>query len=249
MDVPEYMIDFHRVACRQGPGSDASTRRALNAVPNADSVTSILDLGSGTGAQSLVLARETGASVTAVDVVPQFLEELEHRAAAADVGDRISTVDASMDDLHLPVQSFELLWSECSAYTIGFDTALRYWRRFLVPGGHLVVSELCWLTDSRPQQAEKFWAQAYPDMTTVQSTLASIEAAGYTCLEHFALPPEAWRDGYYRPIRQRSTAFLEAYGNSAEVAAFIAAGLEEAQIYDDFGEHYSYVFFVLAPQT
>ena len=245
MSIPDYMIEFHRNAARQAPGSDDSTRRALSLVPGVDMVRRVLDLGCGTGAQSLVLAQETGATITAVDILPEFLEELEARARAAGVADRIATLEASMIDLDLPPEHYDLLWSEGSAYTVGFEAGLRYWKRFLAPGGALVVSELCWLTDDRPPEIEEYWAEGYPGIGTVEEKLAEAARAGYTCIEHFVLPPEAWTDGYYTPIRERSEAFSEAHGRDPEIDAFLDSGLDEAAMYDRFGEYYSYVFFVL----
>ena len=42
---------------RQGPGSAASTRRALGLVPGVGPRTRVLDIGCGTGDQTMVLAR------------------------------------------------------------------------------------------------------------------------------------------------------------------------------------------------
>ena len=248
MEIPDYLIDFHRIARRQGPGSDASTRRALGAVPNVAGVETILDLGCGTGRQTLVLAHETDAQITAVDILRPFLDELEIRAAAEGVAERITTREASMDDLGLDGRSFDLVWSEGSAYTVGVENALRHWRDLVAPGGAVVVSDLCWLTDSRPGEIEDFWAQGYPDITTINGRLRSFEPAGYECTTHFVLPPEGWTDEYYTPIRERSPDFLRAHGGDADVAVFLDSGLEEARLYDQYGDYYSYVYFVLRPR-
>lgn len=248
MSIPDYMIEFHRRARRQGPGTDASTRRALAAVPGSTEVRRILDLGCGTGAQSLVLARETGAQVTAVDILPEFLAEVESRARELGIDDRIATLEASMIDLELPREHYDLLWSEDSVYTVGFENGLQYWKQFLAPEGTLVVSELCWLTDERPEEIEDYWTEGYPGIGTVEEKLAAIDQAGYTCIEHFVLPPEGWTEGYYTPIRERTEAFSTEYGRDPEVDAFLDSGLDEAAMYDRFGEYYSYVFFVLQPE-
>ncbi|HIW69237.1 MAG TPA: class I SAM-dependent methyltransferase [Candidatus Dietzia intestinipullorum] len=248
MEIPDYLIDFHRTARRQGPGSDASTRRALDALPNAAGVGTILDLGCGTGRQTLVLAHETDAQITAVDILRPFLDELEARAAGEGVAERITTWEASMDDLGLDGCSFDLLWAEGSAYTVGVENALRLWRPLVAPGGAVVVSDLCWLTDSRPDEVDDYWAQGYPDITTINGRLRSFGPAGYECTAHFVLPPEGWTDEYYTPIRQRSADFLRAHGGDADVAAFLDSGLEEARLYDRFGDYYSYVYFVLRPR-
>lgn len=153
-----------------------------------------------------------------------------------------------MDDLGLAGHSFDLLWSEGSAYTVGVENALRHWRPLVAPGGAVVVSDLCWLTDSRPDEVDDYWAQGYPDITTINGRLRSFGPAGYECTAHFVLPPEGWTDEYYTPIRQRSADFLRAHRGDADVAAFLDSGLEEARLYDRFGDYYSYVYFVLRPR-
>ena len=140
------------------------------------------------------------------------------------------------------------MWAEGSAYTVGVENALRLWRPLVAPGGAVVVSDLCWLTDSRPDEVDDYWAQGYPDITTINGRLRSFGPAGYECTAHFVLPPEGWTDEYYTPIRQRSADFLRAHGGDADVAAFLDSGLEEARLYDRFGDYYSYVYFVLRPR-
>src|SRR5699024_219546 len=142
MAIPDYLIDFHPTARRQGPGSDASTRRPLDALPAAAAAETSLDPGCGTGRQTLVLGAETQAQITAPAILPPSRDELEARAAGEGVAERITTREASMDDLGLAGHSFDLLWSEGSAYTVGVENALRHWRPLVAPGGAVVVSDL-----------------------------------------------------------------------------------------------------------
>ena len=58
-------FELHSNLPREGPGDDATTRSVLLSLglPQAPKV---LDIGCGPGAQSLVIARESGGTVTAV---------------------------------------------------------------------------------------------------------------------------------------------------------------------------------------
>ena len=56
---------------RQGPGTAASTRRALGLVPDVGPRTRVLDVGCGTGAQTLVLAQSSASHIVAVDNHPR----------------------------------------------------------------------------------------------------------------------------------------------------------------------------------
>ena len=71
---------------RFGPGSERSTRKALSLLPPLPDTGTVLDLGCGTGASTLVLADVLNRPVLASDVNPASLEALQTRARAAGCG-------------------------------------------------------------------------------------------------------------------------------------------------------------------
>ncbi len=135
MDNLNLLIDLHIAAERQGPGGEAETRRAieLSGLSKRRSL-KVADIGCGTGASTLVLARELDAQIIAVDSLSEFLEVLRSRAARAGLADRISTVNASMDTLPFEAGSLDAIWSEGAIYNMGFESGVRQWRRFLKRG-------------------------------------------------------------------------------------------------------------------
>ena len=229
---------------KQGPGSDDSTRRALALVPELTNAPKILDLGCGPGRQSLVLARETGGHVTAVDLLPPFLEQLDERAKAAQLADRIATLRASMDDLPYEDESFDLLWSEGAIYNIGFGNGLRSWRRLLRPGCSLAVSEASWLIDEPPERIQSFWDKHYPAMQSREANEFAVGKAGYRLLGSFVLPEAEWWDDYYTPIDERIVALRRERSDDGWVAALEAAE-EESSIVRDCDSSFGYVFYVM----
>jgi SAM-dependent methyltransferase len=229
---------------KQGPGSDESTRRALALVPKLPLAPRILDLGCGPGRQSLVLARETGGHVTAVDQLPPFLEQLDERARAAQLSDRIATVHASMDDLPYEDGGFDLLWSEGAIYNIGFGHGLRTWRRFLRPGCSLAVSEAAWLTNDPPERIQSFWDTHYPAMQSREANELAVAEAGYRLLGSFVLPEAEWWDDYYTLIDERIAALRGERSDDGWVAA-IEAAEEESSIVRNCGGSFGYVFYVM----
>jgi len=194
---------LHEGLPKQGPGSDASTLRALALAGELPSAPRILDLGCGTGRQSLTLARATGGHVTAVDVWAPSLAVLRERAARAGLGAQIETVQQSMGALDLRGRIFDLVWCESAVYTIGFDAALRAWRPLLVPGGALAVSELAWLRADPPERARRFWAGGYPAMRAHEANLRALADSGYLLADSFTLPDTDWEDGYYAELARR----------------------------------------------
>jgi cyclopropane fatty-acyl-phospholipid synthase-like methyltransferase len=114
MSAFSLLIDLHRLAERQGPGGEAETRRAMNlAGLDRDRPLKIVDIGSGTGASTILLAKELNANITAVDFLPEFLAELQARANVHGVADKITTLSCSMDALPFAEGEFDAIWSEC----------------------------------------------------------------------------------------------------------------------------------------
>jgi len=164
---------------RQGPGSAETTRRALRSLPDSLRVERVLDLGCGTGGSTLVLAEDTGAHVTAVDIHPPFLATLRTGAEECGLADRITTVAADMADATSLGAGFDLIWAEGSAYSIGFENALRRWRPLLRPGGCLVATELVWFVAEPDERARAFFASEYPDMRDEATCMSQARSAGY----------------------------------------------------------------------
>jgi len=151
MDDYKLIIDFHKNTARQGPGGEAETKRAMDlAMIDRSRPLKIADIGCGTGASTLVLAQESNAHITAVDFLPEFLDELLSRARIQGVIDKITTLACSMDSLPFSDEEFDVIWSEGAVYNIGFEAGISLWKRFLKPGGMIILSEIAWLSATRP---------------------------------------------------------------------------------------------------
>ena len=245
MDNLDLIVDLHRDGERQGPGGDEETRLAvtlsgLGGRPDLK----IADIGCGTGASARVLARELDACITAVDFLPAFLTELDASADGEGLGGRITTLEASMDALPFEAASFDAIWSEGAIYNMGFAEGVKAWRRFLRPGGILAVSELTWLTGTRPPELDQHWADAYPGVDTAAAKLAVLESSGFSPLGYFPLPQRCWLDNYYRPMQARFADFLARHGNSEAARALVAAEEAEIALYERNSAHYGYGFYV-----
>lgn len=241
MDANETFWHLHRGLPRQGPGSDATTRRLLSLADPLPAAGEALDLGCGPGRASLVLARETGLHVTAVDTSAEFLAELERDAAEMGLADRITTRLQSMDALDEPPGSVDLIWSEGAAYLIGFDAALRRWLPLLRDGGSLVLTECEWVTESPSMEARAFLAE-YAGMRTTAENVRAIESRGVTLRATYQLPDSDWWDEYYTPLEARLRAFIPA--NDEERAA-VAAELHEIDVRRHCAEEYAYTGYVI----
>ena len=222
----------------------SSTLRALALMKDLPFAPSILDIGCGPGAQTITLARNSSAHITAVDVHQPFLDELARRAADAALSACIDTVNASMFELAFE-KPFDVIWSEGAIYIIGFERGLRTWRPLLKPGGYVAVTELSWIKPDPPEGIRKYWQADYPGMLSVDKNLAVLRAAGYRELGHFVLPESSWWKPYYYPMEARIVELRERYRADLEVQALLDIKQLEIEMYRKYSEWYGYIFYVM----
>ena len=127
---------------RQGPGNNGCTEKAFSMLSSLPADVQILDIGCGSGMQTIHLARICkNCHITAVDIYQPYLDNLMEKAAFEGVSDRISTVYASMDDLPFGDNEFDIIWSEGAIFVMGFEKGLVYWKRLLKDGGFMALTE------------------------------------------------------------------------------------------------------------
>jgi SAM-dependent methyltransferase len=241
----QFLIDLHKDANRQGPGSDAETEKALTlAMIDKNEPLKIADIGCGTGASALLLAQLTKARITAVDLLQDFLEVLESRAENMGLADKITTLKCSMDNLPFDDNEYDIIWSEGAIYNIGFEKGVMDWNPYLKVGGMLVVSEITWITASRPAEIQKYWEGEYPEIDSASSKIGLLEKNGYSPTGYFVLPEYCWLDNYYRPMQDRFKDFLNRNGNSEEARGIVELEKQEIELYKKYRSYYSYGVYI-----
>ncbi|WPL19168.1 Demethylrebeccamycin-D-glucose O-methyltransferase [Thiorhodovibrio winogradskyi] len=245
MEDYQLLIELHKAGQRQGPGGDEESAKALDmALLDGSQPLHVADIGCGTGASTLVLARRLNARITAVDFLQDFLDLLAEKAKGAGLSQQIQPLCCSMDALPFGDQEFDLIWSEGAIYNIGFERGISDWRRYLKVGGMLVVSEITWTTASRPLEIQRHWEREYPEINVASAKMQQLEKQGYAPMGYFVLPENCWRDNYYRPMQKRFPAFLERHGHSNEAQAIVAAETEEIELYEKYKAYYSYGVYI-----
>lgn len=226
-----------------GPGDDAQTLHVLGRLPSRE-FRVVVDAGCGTGRQTLVLARALGTRVHAIDSYAPFLDDLLRRAEQAGLREWVETHCLDMKDIPKVFPAIDLLWSEGAAYSIGFANALSLWGPALVPGGFVVVSELCWLAEAKaPPAARDFFRSIYPDMLSVEDNVQRIASLGFEILSTHTLPREAWVEGYYDVLGPRAKALLD--HPAPAVRDLAAETIQEIEVFERSADSYAYVFFLL----
>lgn len=245
MDNLELLIDFHKNAARQGPGSDADTLLAVSISRlDKEQPLRIADIGCGTGAQTLALARHTNWHITGIDLFPEFLQPLREQSQQAGLSAQVSPLEASMDALEKQGEGWDAIWSEGAIYNIGFRKGLQLWRPLLKPHGVIAVSELTWTTPERPEELQQYWQEAYPEVGTMCEKLTVLEEEGYQPLGSFSLPPSSWEDTYYEPMEGRFGPFLEKHGHSAEALSLVESERKEIDLHRRHQRYISYGYYI-----
>jgi ubiquinone/menaquinone biosynthesis C-methylase UbiE len=245
MDDYKLLIDLHKGGHRQGPGGDAETELALNlAMIDRAAPLKVADIGCGTGASAILLARLLNARITAVDFLQDFLDVLDQRAESAGVADKISPLAQSMDELPFADEELDIIWSEGAIYNIGFEKGVAGWRRFLKSGALLVASEITWLTDSRPEELQKHWDREYPEIDVASTKIRVLEKHGFSPVGYFVLPEHCWLDEYYRPMQARFEDFLNRNEHSEEAREMVAAEQREIELYETYKAYIGYGVYI-----
>jgi ubiquinone/menaquinone biosynthesis C-methylase UbiE len=230
---------------RQGPGDNAFTRRAYRFLKDLPPKPSILDIGCGTGMQTIELAKMTNGKIMAIDFHQPYLDELSKKVEALNLTDKIEVLNKSMFELDFNEHQFDVIWSEGAVYIYGFENALRDWQKFLKNKGYFVFSEVCWFKGNIPGELDDFWLREYPAIKTIDETLELIEKYNLKTVAHFKLPDSAWLDNYYIPLEKTIDVLKIKYKNDKDTLEEINSVSIEIDMFRKYSEFYGYVFFIM----
>jgi ubiquinone/menaquinone biosynthesis C-methylase UbiE len=196
----------------------------------------VLDLACGDGVYSRWLAERVGesGSVMAVDLSPAFLDLARQSLDGDPLADRIELVQADLEHLPIPEDSFDLVWCAQSLYSLPDPVdALRRMERAARPGGLVAVLEndefhhvlLPWpveveLALRRAELAalielsdkpRKFYVGRHLRRVFRAAGLADCQHRSWTIDRQAPLGPDerAFFEGYLKDLREKVEAHLE----------------------------------------
>ncbi len=240
-----YIYDvFHAKLPRQGPGSSESTQKAFRFLKNLSKEPNILDVGCGSGMQTLELARLTKGKILAIDIHQPFLDEVDHRAKMNNLSDKIETKNLSMLELNFEEKSFDVIWSEGAVYFYGFEKAIEDWQKFLIPGGFFVFSELNWFKEQQPKEILEFLSE-YTTMKNIQDYIDAIKSKGVELIAHFNIPESAWLDNFYVPLEESVLNLRNECQDDKEKLDFLDDTDKEIKMYRKYSQYYGYTFYIM----
>ncbi|MBW7877350.1 MAG: class I SAM-dependent methyltransferase [Candidatus Cloacimonetes bacterium] len=230
---------------RLAPGSEASTLNALQSVREILEPMDIFEIGCGSGAQTMVLAKNTRANITALDNHAPYLRILENKALDAGLSERIQTLEGSMFEPSCPLDPYDVIWAEGCLYIMGFEKGLLQLRELLREGGVIAFSEASWLIDSPSSEPLAFWKQAYPGMCGIEENCRKAESLGYKVHDHFVLPSSDWEDEYYAQLKDRIKTMRPRFVRNRKANQLFLSLEAEMKLYQRYGCEYGYVFYIL----
>lgn len=132
MTALELIIDLHKNSDRQEPESENDTLRALDLLNlPTDQHLKVADIGCGSGGQTISLAKNIHGQIIAVDLFPEFLNELNEKTQKSGLTDKVITLERSMKDLSFKNNEFDPIWSKGAIYNIGFENGIKKWKNYL----------------------------------------------------------------------------------------------------------------------
>ncbi len=243
MDKIFYDI-FHPLP-RQGPGCREATLRALSHVILDQANPRVLDIGCGTGAQTLDLAGAMTGTIVALDNYEPFLDTLRLKANEVPLKSVIEYYCGDMNDLDFAPGSFDLVWAEGSIYIVGFRKGLETIRPLLRENGYVVFSDMNWLKENPPAEAIDLFRVECPDMMSVEENIKLIRQSDYELVHYFPLGEQGHWEFYYGPLEQRLQYFRTEYASDQSVLALVDSIQHEIDVYRRCSAYFGYTFYIM----
>ena len=243
--MEELYFEIFESLPRQGPGDDESTRQAFQKLTGLPKRPEILDVGCGTGGQTLILAKLSTGNITALDNHQPFIETLKRNARQAGYGDRIRCLVGDMNSMDFPEGSFDVIWSEGAANLMGLKNALRAWRPFLLPNGYLAISELVWFKQEVPPEIRDYFAELYPDMEYYEHIYPIIKSTKYKMVDYFSLPDQSWWTDYYTPAEKKIAELRYKYRDNKDAQRIFDSFQLEMDMHKKYSPYYGYGFYIM----
>ncbi len=230
---------------RQGPGDRESTKKAFDKLVGLPKQPAILDVGCGSGAQTLDLAMFGDVIITALDSYAPYLDAILAKAKKANIEDRVHCVVGDMSAMNFPEKTFDVIWSEGSAYIIGFENALKSWNKLLKDKGYLVISDMVCFKKEIPQEVKDFFMKECPETRYFADNYSIIESAGYKLIDYFELPTQSWLSNYYNPAEKKLKELRLDYKSNREALSIFDSFQSEINLYRKYNEYYGYGFYIM----
>jgi ubiquinone/menaquinone biosynthesis C-methylase UbiE len=199
------------------------TKKAFEMLPQIDNPR-ILDIGCGSGVPTLELARLSNGEIIGIDIDQTALDELNKNTRKFGLSNLVKAINCSLFELEFPDESFDIIWAEGALRPIGFERALKEWRRLLKINGFMVLHD---------------------DLPNKERKLKIIPDCGYVLVNHFQLPDDAWWTEYYEPLEKRINEVRTRYENDPKVLEVVKKYQNEINVCKNNPSACRSIFYIL----
>lgn len=239
MEIPLFFYKAFENMNRLAPGSDETTLKVLDKITPDDKIT-ILDIGCGVGADTIILANYfENATVEAIDLFKHYLAVLDEKIIKNNLENRVFTYEMTMYDLDFANEDFDIVFSHASAHIMGFKKALNEWKRLIKPGGYLIVSDVSWIQKAS-KESKDFWKNTYDEIDTIENKKEIIRNQGYELTDYIAVSKDEWID-YYNQLEKN----LNSLKSDKSAKEFREQLKKEINVFKNNSDDYTYVFYIM----
>ena len=137
----------------------------------------VLDVGCGTGGNSVHLAEKYGCRVTGIDISELMIERAKNRVENSGLGDRLSFQVGDAYNSDFPDESFDIVLTIFVSQFLDLDKAFPEFNRVLKHGGYLGINEMYRDADIPEKNREKANTaeQVFRELTELPFSLRSPE--------------------------------------------------------------------------
>lgn len=203
------------------------TRKAFQMLPVIE-MPRILDIGCGSGVPTMELARLSKGEIIGLDTDQSVLDFLNDKIKKAKLSGRVKTINRSLENLGFPDHWFDIIWAEGSVYPIGFNNCIKEWKRFIKPGGYLVIHD---------------------EQGDIRKKIEQVSDCGYELLDYFLLDKHIWYKEYFAPLEKLVCEARIQHSNIPEIIRDIAIAEDEIGFYNNNDERNNSVFFIMRNGT
>jgi SAM-dependent methyltransferase len=159
------------------PAAAEAVLRRLLQTAAIDERSRVLDLGCGPGELSVLLAREFGCSVVAVDEDPRAVEILRQNSQSQDLGKWVEARAAHFNQLSAQSPKFDAVLI-CRKLVCEFSQAIATARAQLLNNGRVIIGYPVWIGRFVPSATLELWQMRLGDRLRSPQELLEVLADG-----------------------------------------------------------------------
>ena len=190
-------FDFFQQLSRRYPGSITFTSAYLTPLP-LDRYSRVAEVGCGNGHRVSWVSRSRCCELIAIDKESRHLERTYQRAEEGGSSGLVQLRQVeNYSSLPLEEQSVDLIIAEEASFEIDFIEALKRWRKYVRPGGHITVTPMGVVNRHPPNEVTDRWQKLRGSaLESLEDYHQQLSGLGLKLVHQVQLPAHEWEEHY-----------------------------------------------------